>query len=366
MAASPLRASILRDASRSLSSGGASRRPVGDAPQDEAESVWACRREFLAFLGAAAAWPLAAHAQQPATPVIGWLSVGRLDAIADSVAGFRTGLNDAGFVEGKDVTIDYRWEEDQDDRLPALAAELARRPVAAILASGGQRPTRAALAATSTIPIVFTIVTDPVAAGLVASLNRPGGNLTGVYSLANELVTKQLGLIRELVPGARRIALLVNPDSPGAEIVPREIQEAVRSLALELAILRARSERDLDEVSATLGRQRPDALIIQGDIFLLSRYPQIAAMVAQHGVPAIAHSRNFPAAGGLMSYGASTPVLYRQAGLYVGRILRGEKVTDLPVVQATKFDLVINLKTAKALGIEVPPLAFAIADEVIE
>jgi putative ABC transport system substrate-binding protein len=325
------------------------------------------RREFITLIGGAtAAWPFAARAQQRPMPVIGWLSVGRLEGLTDSIAAFRTGLNDAGFVEGKDVTIDYRWEEGQDDRLPALAAELARRPVAAILASGGQRPTRAAQAATSTIPIVFTIQTDPVAAGLVASLNRPGGNLTGVYSLANELVTKQLGLIRELVPTARRVALLVNPDSPGAEIVPRQIQGAVRSLGLDLAILRARSERDLDEVSATLGWQRPDALLIQADIFLHNRYARIAAMAAQHAVPAIASARDFPAAGGLMSYGSSSPVLYRQAGLYVGRILRGDKVTDLPVVQATKFELVINLKTAKALGIAVPPLVFTIADEVLE
>jgi len=325
------------------------------------------RRDFMKFIGgAAASWPLAARAQQPAMPVIGWLSVGRLDALTDSIAAFRTGLHEAGFVEGKNVTIDFRWEEGQDDRLPALAAELARRPVAAILASGGQRPTRAAQAATSTIPIVFTIQTDPVAAGLVASLNRPGGNLTGVYSLANELVTKQLGLIQEFVPASRRIALLVNPDSPGAANVSGQIQGAVRSLGLELAILRARSDSDLDEVSATLGRQRPDALLIQTDIFLFNRFTKIAAMTAEYKVPAIAAQRGFPAAGGLMSYGSSGPVLYRQAGIYVGRILRGDKVTDLPVVQATKFDLVINLKTAKALGIAVPPLVFSIADEVIE
>jgi putative ABC transport system substrate-binding protein len=325
------------------------------------------RRDFITLLGgAAAAWPLAARAQKPAVPVIGFLSVGRLDALTDSIAAFRTGLNEGGFVEGKNVTIDYRWEEGQDDRLPALAAELARRPVAAILASGGQRPTRAAQAATSTIPIVFTIQTDPVAVGLVASLNRPGGNLTGVYSLANELVTKQLGLILELVPSARRIALLVNPDSPGASLVPGQIQGPVRSLGLELAILRARNERDLDEVSATLGQQRPDALLIQADLFLLNRSAQIAAMAEQHAVPSIATTRVFPAAGGLMSYGANSPVLYRQAGLYVGRILRGDKVTDLPVVQATKFDLVINLKTAKALGLQVPASMQQVADEVIE
>jgi putative ABC transport system substrate-binding protein len=238
--------------------------------------------------------------------------------------------------------------------------------VTVILASGGQRPTRAARAATSTIPIVFTIQTDPVAAGLVASLNQPGNNMTGVYSLANELVTKQLGLLRELIPAAGRIALLVNPDSPGTDIVPKAIEPAVRSLGLEVAILRARSERDLAEVSARLGQQRPDALLVQTDIFLVSRSAQIASMALQHGVPAIASSRSFPAAGGLMSYGAISPVLYRQAGLYVGRILKGEKIGDLPVVQSSKFEFVINLNAAKALGLTIPPSILAVADEVIE
>jgi putative ABC transport system substrate-binding protein len=324
------------------------------------------RREFIALLGGAAAWPVAARAQQSAPPVIGWLSVGWPDTVPGNLGAFRTGLNGAGFVEGRNVMIEYHWEEGQYDRLPMFAAELVRRQVAVIFYSGGPRPTRAAQAATSTIPIVFTSQSDPVAAGLVASLNRPGGNVTGVYSLSNELGTKQLGLLRELVPTASLFALLVNPQSPGADILSREVQKAVGSLGLRLWVLSANTEHDLDGVLSNLGQQQPDALLVQADILFARRQVQIASMAAQHAIPTISSSRDFAAAGGLMSYGASGLALSRQAGVYVGRILKGEKVADLPVVQATKFELVVNLKTAKALGLKVSQDMLSIADEVIE
>jgi len=324
------------------------------------------RREFITLLGGAAAWPLAAQAQQPAVPVIGWLGTGWRDSATEQVYAFREGLSGVGFVEGKNVAIEYRWEEGQYDRLPALAADLARRKAAVIFAYGGPRPTRAAKSATSTIPIVFTAATDPVAAGLVASLNRPGGNVTGIYSLANELGAKQLGLIREVVPTAITIALLVNPNTPGAEALPKNLQAAVRSLGLQLVILSTGSESDLDAVFASLAQQRPDALLIQSDGFLIHRRIQIAATAAQHGIPAIAGSHYFAAAGVLMTYATNVAESSYQAGLYAGRILKGEKPADLPVQQSTKVELVINLTTAKALGLTVPPSLLALADEVIE
>jgi putative tryptophan/tyrosine transport system substrate-binding protein len=238
--------------------------------------------------------------------------------------------------------------------------------VAVILASGGPRPTRAAKTATSTIPIVFTAQSDPVATGLVVGLNRPGGNVTGVYSLANEIGTKQLGLLREVVPAASMIALLVNSQSPGADIISKDLQMAVRSVGLRLRVLSVSTERDLDEVFASLGQERSDAILVQPDIFLGSRRGQIAAMAVRLAIPTIANSPDFAAAGGLMSYGASSPDVYHQAGLYVGRILKGAKPADLPVVQPTKFQLVINLKTAKALGLTIPETLLATADEVIQ
>jgi putative ABC transport system substrate-binding protein len=323
------------------------------------------RRDFITLLGSAAAWPLAVRAQQ-GLPVVGWLSVGWSDTLPDSLAAFHTGLNEAGFVEGRNVTIDYRWADGRTERLPALAADLVRRQVAVILASGGPRPARAAQATTSTIPIVFTSQTEPVAAGLVASLNRPGGNLTGVYSLSSELGTKQLGLLRELVPTASLFALLVNPESPGGNILSREIQAAAGSLGLRLQVLSASTEHDLDEVLSNLGEQQPGALLVQSDILFVRRRDQIASTAAHHAIPTISGTRDFAVAGGLMSYGASTLPLYRQAGVYVGRILKGEKVADLPVEQATKFELVINLKTAKALGLTVSNQMQLLADEVIE
>ena len=328
------------------------------------------RREFITLVGGAAAiWPLAVRAQQRVLPVIGWLGTGWPDSASDQLQAFHEGLSGAGFVDGNNVAIEYRWEEgryDQHDRLLALSADLVRRQVAVIIAFGGPRPTRAAKSATSTIPIVFFAASDPVAAGLVASLNRPGGNVTGTYSLAGELGTKQLGLIRELVPAASKIALLINTNSPGADLFPKDLQAAVRSLGLQLAILRVGSERDLDAVLASFAQQRPDALLIQADTFLMHWRVQIAAAAARHAIPAIAGNHDFAVAGGLMTYAGSATEAGHQVGLYAGRILKGEKPANLPVVQATKFDFAINLKTAKALGLMVPPGLLAIADEIIE
>jgi putative tryptophan/tyrosine transport system substrate-binding protein len=325
------------------------------------------RRDFITLLGsAAAAWPLAARAQQPAMPVIGWLGTGWPDSASAQLKAFHEALNAAGIVEGKNVAIEYRWEEAQFERMPALAADLVRHQVRVILAFGGPRPTRAAMSATSNIPIVFTASSDPVAAGMVASLSRPGGNVTGTYSLTNELGTKQLRLMLELVPAVSKIALLVHTGTPGADLLPKDIQPAARSLGLQLVILSAGSEHELDAVFASLTQQRPDALLIQQDTFLTHWRIQIAAAAAQHAIPTMASSHEFLAAGGLMTYGTSAADSGYQAGLYVGRILKGEKPDALPVVQATKFEFAINLKTAKALGLTVPPNLLAIADEVIE
>ena len=324
------------------------------------------RREFITLLRGAAAWPIAARAQQPAMPVIGWLGTGWEDTASEQIQAFREGLSGVGFVVGKNVAIEYRWEEAQQDRMPALAADLVRRQAAVIIAYGGPRPARAAMSATSTIPIVFSAASDPVAAGLVASLNRPGGNVTGIYNLANELGTKQLELIREVVPAASTVALLVHSGTPGADLLPKDLQATVRSLGLHLVILSAGSERELEAVFASFTHQRPDALLIQADTFLSHWRIQIAAAAAQHAIPTIAGSHDFAAAGGLMTYATSPAEYYHQAGLYAGRILKGEKPANLPVVQATKFDFAINLKTAKALRLTVPPNLLAIADEVIE
>jgi putative tryptophan/tyrosine transport system substrate-binding protein len=277
------------------------------------------RRDFITLLGGAAvAWPLGAIAHQSSLPVIGWLGTGWPDSAPEQLQAFREGLNGAGFVEGKNVVIEYRWEEgryDQYDRLPALVADLVRRQVTLIIAFGGPRPTRAAKSTTSTIPIVFFAASDPVAAGLVTSLSRPGGNVTGTYSLANELGTKQLELIRELVPAASKIALLVNANSPGADLLPSNLQSAVRSLGLQLAILRVGSERDLDAVLASFAQQRPDALLIQADTFLTHWRIKIAAAAAQHAIPTIAGSHDFVAAGGLMTYAGSATEAGHQVGL---------------------------------------------------
>jgi ABC-type uncharacterized transport system substrate-binding protein len=332
-------------------------------------SVGMRRREFITLVGAAAAssllWPLAARAQQR-MPVIGYLSSASSGEVAQMLAAFRQGLGQSGYVEGRNVAIESRWADDQYDRLPALAADLVRRQVAVIAATGGISAALAAKAVTATIPIVFQSGVDPVELGLVARLSRPGSNVTGAVGLNVELGPKRLELLHELVPTASIVALLVNPTNPNAETVSRDLQAAARTLGLELEVVHASTDRDLDTVFATLLQLRAGALVIGADPFLARRSEQIAALAARHMVPTIHQSREFVAAGGLMAYGGNVTEPHRQVGIYTGRILKGEKPGDLPVMQSSKVELVINLKTAKALGLTVPLPLLAFAEEVIE
>jgi ABC-type uncharacterized transport system substrate-binding protein len=326
------------------------------------------RREFITLIGgAAAAWPLAARAQQPTMPVVGYLFSGAEQGGAvDTTVAFRKGLSEAGYVEGQGVAIEYCWAEGRYDRLPALAADLAGRQVAVIAVGGGTGPILAVKAATSRIPIVFLTGTDPIIDGLVTSFNRPGGNLTGIYLLFNELVAKQLQVLHELVPATATIAILDNPTNPSFQLRWREAREAALTLGVKLHSLTASSERDVDGAFARLIEQRAGALIIAPDPFLTSRRDQTLALAARHAVPAMAAFREYPTAGGLMSYGPSLTDAYRQLGVFAGRILKGAKPADLPVEQSTKVDFVINLKTAKALGLTFPITLLGRADEVIE
>jgi ABC-type uncharacterized transport system substrate-binding protein len=325
------------------------------------------RREFITLLGGAAvAWPVAARAQQ-AMLVIGWLSSGSRDTDETfRLPRFRLGLNEAGYTENRNVAIEYRRAEDQIERLPVLAADLAGRQVSVIVAAGRPDAALAAKSVTTSIPIVFVNAADPIQLGLVASLNRPGGNVTGVTTISAELEAKRLGLLRELVPSATSMAVLVNPTRPGVDAQVAQAQQAARALGLTLHILNASTERDLDAVFVTLAQRGAGALMITADGLFADRLDQIAALARRYSVPATFQFREFAAAGGLMSYGPGFGEPYLQAGILAGRILRGEKAADLPVMQPTKFELVINMKTAKALGIDVPVSMQLLADEVIE
>ena len=325
------------------------------------------RRAFIAGLGGAAALPFVARAQQPAMPVIGFLDSRVPDALGDRLRGFRQGLKESGYVEGENVLIVYRWAENQFDRLPALADELVRRPVGVIVSSGGPAVTVAAKTATTTIPIVFLISADPVKLGLVASFSRPGGNLTGINFFNRELAAKQLELLRELVPAATRVAALVNPANvTGTETTLRDLERAARAIGLQIQPVHGSTSREIDAAFATLARERPDALFVSEDPFLNSRRLQVSLLAVRHAIPAIYGGREHVEAGGLMSYGSNIIDAYRQVGVYAGRILKGGKPADMPVVQADKFELVVNHQTARTLGLAVPQSLLVAADEVIE
>ena len=324
------------------------------------------RREFIRFLGgAAAALPLAARAQQPAMPVIGFLNTQSPESIPHWMAGFHQGLKETGFVEGQNVAVEYRWAQGQYNQLPELAADLVRRQVAVLAATGGEPSPQVAKAATQTIPIVFTANGDPVRNGLVASLNRPGGNATGITIFGPATVTKRVQLLHELVPKAAAVAYLMNPNNPNADFELRAAETAAVSLGKEMLIFRASGEDEFEAAFATMVQQRRDALVLASDVFFFNRREQLTSLAAHHRIPAIYYLREFAETGGLVAYGNSLPAAYHQVGIYVGRILKGEKPGDLPVQQATNFELVINRKTANALGLTIPTTLLATA-EVIE
>jgi putative ABC transport system substrate-binding protein len=325
------------------------------------------RREFITLLGgAAAAWPLAARAQQPAMPVIGFINPSSADSWESRLRVFRQGLKETGFIEGENVAVEYRWAENQFDRLPALAAELVRRQVAVIVTTGSPAAALAAKAATTTIPLVFGVAEDPVRSGLVASLARPGGNATGVNFFSTELMGKRLEILREMVPATTRVAVLVNPADAAGETMLKDVEAATHAMGLQIQVLNANTSHEIDAAFATFVRERPDALFVTGGPFLISRRVQLALLAARHMVPASYGAREYVEIGGLMSYGANVADAYRQVAVYAGRILKGAKPADLPVMQSTKFELVINLQAARVLGLTVPPTLIARADEVIE
>ena len=324
------------------------------------------RRKFMAMLGTAAAWPVAVRAQQPRTPVIGFLYTGSLEAGAPGAAAFRRGLSEAGFLEGRDLAIEYRYGENQTDRLQELAGDLVHRRVAVIAALGGVRAARAAKAATTTIPIVFGVADDPVQAGLVASLSRPGGNLTGASYMIAELAPKRLRLLHELLPQAMRFAVLFNPAGI-TELEPlKALKVAASDSGQELEILNATTNDEIDTAFASLAQKRVEGILVYNASLFNNRRVQLATLAAHYTMPTVSYDRVFTKAGGLMSYGSDILGQYRQVGIYVGRILKGEKLADLPVLQPTKFELIVNLHTAKLIGLRIPPTLLALADEVIE
>jgi putative ABC transport system substrate-binding protein len=323
------------------------------------------RREFISLVGGAAAWPLAARAQQPATPMVGFLNPGTTGQAAHVLALLRQILTEAGYVENRNLTIEYRYAEGQYERLPALAADLAQRQAAVIIAVTTPAAL-AAKAATATIPIVFNTSDDPVGVGLVASLARPGGNATGVYQLNTALGAKQLGLLRELVPSAARVGLLVNPNNINAEVMTKEVTAAASTIGVEIGVVRASDRSEIEAAFETLVRDHADALVVGNDSFFFGRRLQFAMLATRHAIPTIYNAREYPEAGGLMSYGASLAEVFRQLGAYTARILKGDKPADLPVVQSTKLELVINHETARILGLAVSDKLLTIADEVIE